>query len=310
MSTLVATSVSSIYSNKFIPKKSLLITAITFAGALLTISQANAAAEITIAQPVTGSTTIVEQYSNGQTATISASPGNISMQNGMPYSVTQVTNVPRYSFNQGSSTVVTRGPITSQVTQQIGNSVVTIPTNTGLTTTVNVPVNSSTQVLVPVTTNTVPVINNQITTTPVVTNTTITTLDAIQLKPTFSTAGVVNANTRVMKILKDSSGRDVAVPANSIKPGDTIEYHTTYVNNGAQQINDLNAMVSLPTGVRVVSLNSPLPTLATTGGDSYQTIQQVGNTVVVQENYSGLKWNLANLTNNAPQTIVIRAKVQ
>ncbi len=309
MSTLVATSVSLIHSDKFIPKKSLFTTAIIFGGALLTISQANAAAEITIAQPVTGSTTIVEQYSNGQTATISASPGNISMQTGVPFS-TQVVNVPSYSSRQGTTTIVNRGQINSQVTQQIGNSVVTIPTNTGLSTTVNVPVNSSTKVLVPVTTNTVPIINNRMTTTPVVTNTTITTLDAIQLKPTFSTAGVVNANTKVMKILKDSSGRDVAVPANSIKPGDTIEYHTTYVNNGAQQISDLNAMVSLPTGVRVVSLNSPLPTLATTGGDSYQTIQQVGNTVVVQENYSGLKWNLANLTNNTPQTIVIRAKVQ
>jgi len=31
---------------------------------------------------------------------------------------------------------------------------------------------------------------------------------------------------------------------------------------------------------------------------------------VVQENYSGLKWNLANLDANTPQTVVIRAKVQ
>ena len=140
--------------------------------------------------------------------------------------------------------------------------------------------------------------------------TTTTTLDTLQLTPTFSTPGVVNANTKVMKILKNADGREVAVPANHIAPGDVIEYHTTYTNTTAQPINDINAMISLPSGVQLVSLNSPLPTLATTGGDSYQTIQQVGNTVVVQENYSGLKWNLVNFDANAAKTVVIRAKVQ
>lgn len=273
--------------------------AATMTSLMLLPFSANAAAEITINQPATGSTTVVEQYSDGNTATITATPNGISMQNGMPYSVTQVTNVPRYTVRQDSSTVITKGPITRQVTQQIGNTPVT---------TVSTPTNTVTQVMTPVTT--AAVVNNQIVTNPVVTSQTVTTLDTLQLNPTFSTPGVVNANTKVMKILKDSSGRDIAVPANSIQPGDIIEYHTTYVNSSAQPINDVNAMVALPNGVRVVSLNSPLPTLATIGGDNYQTIQQVGNTVRVQENYSGLKWNLANLPANTPQTVVIRAKVQ
>ena len=113
-----------------------------------------------------------------------------------------------------------------------------------------------------------------------------------------------------MKIMKNGTGREVAVPANHIAPGDVIEYHTTYTNTTAQPVNDINAMISLPSGVQLVSLNSPLPTFATTGGDTYQTIQQVGNTVTIQENYSGLKWNLANLDANGNQTVVIRAKVQ
>lgn len=244
-------------------KKTVLAAGVT--GLMLLSFSASAASEITINQPVTGSTTVVEQYSDGKVATITSTPSGISMRDGMPYAVTQVTTVPRYTLHQGSSTmittdVVTTGPVTSQV--------ITSPSTTTLT------------------------------------------LDALQLNPTFSTPGIVNANTKVMKILKDSNGRDVAVPANSIKPGDIIEYHTTYTNSSTRPISDINAMVSLPNGVRVVSLNSPLPTLATTGGDSYQTIQQVGNTVVVQENYSGLKWNLASLPANSPQTVVIRAKVQ
>ncbi len=274
------------------------------AGAVMSIATANAAPEIAVSSSV-GSTTVVEQYSDGKTAVITATPNSITMQDGMPFAVTQVTNVPRYTVRQvasngASNTVVTQGsatvtsvPVTNQMTNQTSRvDVIAVPTT------------SVTEVL-PVTTATqLPVLNAP--TTQIVS----TSLDALQLTPTFSTPGVVNAQTKVMKILKNKDGREVAVPANHIAPGDVIEYHTTYTNTTAQPVTDINAMVSLPNGVQLVSLNSPLPTFATTGGDSYQNIQQVGNTVVVTENYSGLKWNLVDLPANAPQTVVIRAKVQ
>ncbi|WP_238052356.1 hypothetical protein [Psychrobacter sp. Ps2] len=271
------------------------------AGIMLAASSANAAPEIAISSSASGSTTVVEQYSDGKTATITATPNGITMQDGMPYAVTQVTTVPRYVVRQSpvvqGTTTVTSVPVTNSITNKV--------TKVDVITT---PASSVTQVL-PVATNvTPPVIMQQ--PVPNQVTTTTTTLDTLQLTPTFSTPGVVNANTKVMKILKNADGREVAVPANHIAPGDVIEYHTTYTNTTAQPVNDINAMISLPSGVQLVSLNSPLPTLATTGGDSYQTIQQVGNTVVVQENYSGLKWNLVNFDANAAKTVVIRAKVQ
>ena len=271
------------------------------AGIMLAASSANAAPEIAISSSASGSTTVVEQYSDGKTATITATPNGITMQDGMPYAVTQVSTVPRYVVRQSpvvqGTTTVTSVPVTNSITNKV--------TKVDVITT---PASSVTQVL-PVATNvTPPVIMQQPVTNQVTTTT--TTLDTLQLTPTFSTPGVVNANTKVMKILKNADGREVAVPANHIAPGDVIEYHTTYTNTSAQPVNDINAMISLPSGVQLVSLNSPLPTLATTGGDSYQTIQQVGNTVVVQENYSGLKWNLVNFDANAAKTVVIRAKVQ
>lgn len=256
------------------------------AGTVMAMSAANAATEVTVLPSAGGSTTVVEQYSDGKTAVITATPNSIGMQDGMPFAVAQVTN---QITNQSSRVDVIAVP-TSTVTQVL----------------------PMTQIL-PVTTATqLPVINTSVINAPVVTSpvTTITSIDTLQLKPTFSTPGVVNAQTKVMKILKNSDGREVAVPANHIAPGDVIEYHTVYTNTTAQPLTDINAMVSLPNGVKLVSLNSPLPTLATTGGDSYQTIQQVGNTVIVKENYSGLKWNLVNLSPNAAQTVVIRAKVQ
>ena len=297
-------------------KKTSILTAVSviLAGSVFVISSANAAPEVTINAAAGGSTTVVEQYSDGKTAVITATPNSITMQDGMPFAVTQVTNVPRYTVRQVASngvgsTVVTHGsatvtsvPVTNQMTNQSSRvDVIAVPTSTVTQ------VLPMTQVL-PVTTATqLPVINTSVINAPV---TMITSIDTLQLKPTFSTPDVVNAQTKVMKILKNSDGREVAVPANHIAPGDIIEYHTVYSNTTAQPVNDINAMVSLPNGVKLVSLNSPLPTLATTGGDNYQTIQQVGNTVVVQENYSGLKWNLVNLSPNAAQTVVIRAKVQ
>lgn len=275
-------------------------------------SSAHADPEIAISSSAGGSTTVVEQYSDGKTATITATPNGITMQDGMPYAVTKVTTVPRYVVRQSpvvqGSTTVTSVPVTNRVTNSVTKvDVVTTPVST---VTQALPVTTATPLPVmnaPATT----VITNQPSIHPSVSNQiTTTTLDTLQLTPTFSTPGVVNANTKVMKIMKNSAGREVAVPANHIAPGDIIEYHTTYTNTTAQPVNDINAMVSLPSGVQLVSLNSPLPTFATTGGDTYKTIQQVGNTVVVQENYSGLKWNLANLNANGNQTVVIRAKVQ
>lgn len=285
----------------FITAKKVTITiAGMMTGIVLTAATANAAPEIAIKQSSLGSTTVVEQYSDGKVATITATPNGISMQDGMPFSVTQVTNVPRYVVHQGainqSTTTVTSVPVNNQVTNKV--------TQVDVITT---PVSTATQVMVPVTTTNIPTLTNQAAPSQIIST---TSLETLQLKPTFSTPGIINAQTKIMKILKNSSGNEVAVPANNIAPGDIIEYHTTYTNTTAKPVNDINAMVSLPNGVKLVSLNSPLPTLATTGGDSHQTIQQVGNSVVIQENYSGLKWNLVNLASNAPQTVVIRAKVQ
>lgn len=298
-----------------IVQKTSLTTALSamLAGTVLAATSAHAAPEITINSSAGGSTTVVEQYSDGKTATITSTPNGITMQDGMPYAVTQVTTVPRYVVRQGgiNNTVITQGsttvtsvPVTNQMTNQVTKvDVITTPINT---VTQVLPVATATQLPV-INTTAATVVNSQPITNQIITT---TSLDALQLTPTFSTPDIVNAQTKVMKILKNSAGRDVAVPANHIAPGDVIEYHTTYTNTTAQPVNDINAMVSLPANVRLVSLNSPLPTLATTGGNSYQTIQQVGNTVVVQENYSGLKWNLVNLNPNAAQTVVIRAQVQ
>ncbi|MBH0095839.1 hypothetical protein I6E61_05495 [Psychrobacter sp. NZS113] len=293
------------------------------AGTLLAATSAHAAPEITINQSASGSTTVVEQYSDGNTSTITATPNGITMQDGMPYAVTQVTTTPSYVVRQSAndtiisqaSTTVTSVPVTNQGTNAVTKvNVITTPLN-------NVkqvlPVASATQLPVMNASTAIQVMTsssmlNQSAISPTFTDQTANTvsLETLQLTPSFSKPDIVNAQTKVMKILKNKEGREIAVPANHIAQGDIIEYHTTYTNTTAQPVNGINAMVSLPSGIQLVSLNSLLPTLATTDGNSYQVIQPMSNTAATQVSYSGLKWDLVNLDASATQTVVIRAKVQ
>lgn len=276
---------------------------------LLLISSSHAAPQVIVTPTVTAST-VIEQSSDGQVATITTTPNGISMQNGMPYSVTQVTNVPRYTVRQNGVLQNNNQVVVSQSNViNTGTTVTTLPLNTipvtnqvtsvGVVTT---PVNTVAQAL-------------PITTLPINTNntlavTTTTSLDTLQLAPVFSTPNVITANTKVMKILKNKEGVEFAVPANHISPGDIIEYHTVYTNTTTRPVSDIAATVTLPNGVKLISLNSAIPTLATMGGNSYQTIGQAGTSTVIQQPYSGLKWNLVDLGANATQTVVLRAIVQ
>ncbi|WP_201532825.1 hypothetical protein [Psychrobacter ciconiae] len=244
---------------------------------------AHAATKVTVA-PVASSATIIEQSSDGKVATITATPTGITMQNGAPYYATQVSTSPRY---------VTK-------TQNVGVAVT--PVVPVATTVVTAPTAANTVITPIATTADNTVISVAQPTAPA----TSVALKTLEITPTFSTEGVVTANTKIMKVLKDSSGREFAVPANKINAGDVIEYHTNYVNTTPQPVTDLNAKLILPQNIKLISLQSSLPTYAQLG-DTYQVIDQ---NAVVTQSYSGLKWDLVDLAANTPQTVVIRAQVQ
>src|SRR5690606_32467399 len=78
-------------------KKNTIPTAISMvlAGSILTLTAAQAAPEVTVVPSVSNSTTVVESYSDGKTAVITATPNGITMQDGMPFYSTQVSTAPR-----------------------------------------------------------------------------------------------------------------------------------------------------------------------------------------------------------------------
>ena len=332
---------TSIITKKMTVQKTSITTAISaiIATTVFAMSSAHAAPEITINTAASGSTTMVEQYSDGNTATtITTTPNSVSMQNGTPATISQAIITPSYVVRQDasntivtqSSTTVTNVPVTDQLTNKATKvDVITTPANTF---TQVLPLSTAAQLPVMTTTAPAQVVTKLVVTNPVVTSkvvlsqpsleqpamnqtvtnqlTSSTSLKSLQLNPTFSKPDIVTAQTKIMKILKNKEGQEMAVPANHVASGDVIEYHTTYTNATTQSVNNINAMVSLPSGIQLLSLNSLLPTLATIDGKSYQTIQPMGTTTATQGNYAGLKWNLVNLDANAAQTVVIRAKVQ
>ena len=342
---------TSIITKKMTVQKTSITTAISaiIATTVFAMSSVHAAPEITINTAASGSTTMVEQYSDGNTATtITTTPNSVSMQNGTPATISQAIITPSYVVRQDasnsivtqSSTTVTNVPVTDQLTNKATKvDVITTPSNTftqvlPLSTAAQLPVMTATAPAQVVTDLVIknPVVTKSVVTNPVVTSkvslsqpsleqpamnqtvtnqlTSSTSLKSLQLNPTFSKPDIVTAQTKIMKILKNKEGQEMAVPANHVASGDVIEYHTTYTNATTQSVNNINAMVSLPSGIQLLSLNSLLPTLATIDGKSYQTIQPMGTTTATQGNYAGLKWNLVNLDANAAQTVVIRAKVQ
>ncbi|MGB2047836.1 MAG: hypothetical protein ACPHUC_07830, partial [Psychrobacter celer] len=138
------TSIPVVTTHKTIPQKASVAMAVSlfFTGALLAANLVHAAPEVTINASAGSSTTVVEQYADGKTATITATPNGITMKDGMPYAVTQVTTVPRYTVHQsGNDTVVTQGrttvtsvPVTEQLTQKTSRvDVITAPTTTVVT---------------------------------------------------------------------------------------------------------------------------------------------------------------------------------
>ncbi|MGP9491773.1 hypothetical protein [Psychrobacter sp. AOP7-B1-24] len=267
--------------------------------------------------------TISSAYAVPETAGNTTAIGDTTMVKPTSDSVIQATTAPKHVVSQNindtiitqGSTTVTRVPVTNQSNKTVTNvQVITTPLNNvkqvlPVAPATQLPVmneSTTTQIL------TTPSTLNQSVISPTFTDQTVksNSLETFQLTPTFSKPDMVSAQTKIMKILKNEEGQELALPTNHVTSGDIIEYHTTYTNSTDQPVNNINVLVSLPDSIQLVSLNSLLPTLATTDGENYQTIQPMSNTVATQENYSGLKWDLVHLDASATQTVVIRAKVQ
>jgi uncharacterized repeat protein (TIGR01451 family) len=63
----------------------------------------------------------------------------------------------------------------------------------------------------------------------------------------------VETRLEALKVVRDAEGRESLVPAEAVKPGDSIEYVATYRNTGKQPVRDLAATLPIPTNTELVS---------------------------------------------------------
>lgn len=276
------------------------VVASTFILSILSATATYAAPTVTVVPPATGATTVVEQDTNGNVTTITATPNGISMQNGMPYAVTQVQTTPSFTTIQPVAVTTTTPAIVTTPATPIA--------------VINTPATNNTVVT--------PVAVAPVVATPIVTTTPSNfTVAAIQLNPTFSLPNAISENTKIVKILRDASGQEFAAPASTLQSGDVIEYHVTFANATLRPIHQVTATITLPSGIKVLSIDTPMQTLATTStvatNATYQSIRQVGNTTLIQTSealplntYTGLQFKLSNLAPKASKNAIIRAQIQ
>jgi len=141
---------------------------------------------------------------------------------------------------------------------------------------------------------------------------------ARQQQPTAAPTQV-EAKLAAMKITKGADGKESATPATNAKPGEVLEYRTTYTNNGKDRVTKVEATLPVPAGLEYLpGTASPAGALASLDGKTYQQIplkrkvKQADGKIVEQEvppgEYRSLRWNLGEM--NAGQASLVSARMQ
>ncbi len=123
------------------------------------------------------------------------------------------------------------------------------------------------------------------------------------------------------KISIAADGKELAQTAETVKPGDLIEYRVAYVNRGLSSVNNLIVTLPIPRGLDYVGLtDQPRAVLASTDGVKFEaiplkrTVRRADGTEVVENvplsEYRALRWPASTLAAGKTQTFTARATVQ
>jgi len=87
--------------------------------------------------------------------------------------------------------------------------------------------------------------------------------------------GPLSGSLEARKVVQQSSGREVLVPANEVNPEDVIEYRLTYANNGDTSLRNVSVVDPVPHGTEYISLSATRPEVGAVefsidGGKVYQ----------------------------------------
>jgi len=124
------------------------------------------------------------------------------------------------------------------------------------------------------------------------------------------------------KVVTSDNGKESLVAAQSIKPGDVIEYRAVYTNQDGKPVTGLQAILPIPEGMEYIPKTArpgPGKALAATASGAYApeplTRQvRVNGSVQVEPvpytQYRSLRWDLGQLAPGATQTVSARAQLE
>jgi uncharacterized repeat protein (TIGR01451 family) len=83
----------------------------------------------------------------------------------------------------------------------------------------------------------------------------------------------VAAELQVFRVDVDKKGKESFVPGKEIKPGETLEYRTTYLNQGKEGVTNLQAKLPIPIGMEYLPLSAkPADVKASLDGSKYEAV--------------------------------------
>lgn len=120
------------------------------------------------------------------------------------------------------------------------------------------------------------------------------------------------------KVVKDGQGREQLIAADSVKPGDVLEYRATYTNRTGKAVTGLVANLPLPEGLEYLPKTAkPGPALvkaaANNGQFAVEPLSRVVNgraEPVPYSEYRALRWTLGQLPANGVTAVSARARVE
>lgn len=134
------------------------------------------------------------------------------------------------------------------------------------------------------------------------------------------TSSPLTAELSAVRVIM-TQGEERFVPAETVRPGDTIEYRLVYTNNGADAMRDLTATLPIPQGMTYrAKTASPSAVHASLDGTNFAPIPLQrsitgpdGNTLVVDvpvEEYRYLRWRIADLPAKQEARFTARVRVR
>ncbi len=120
------------------------------------------------------------------------------------------------------------------------------------------------------------------------------------------------------KVVKDAQGKEQLVAADSVKPGDVLEYRATYTNHTGKSVTGLVANLPIPEGLeylpKTAKPGATLVKVATKDGafaaePLARNVNGKSEPVPYNE-YRSLRWTLGQLPANGVTAVTARAKVE